>query len=115
MAIPLLANLLEKEKLIPQADFTEFCKLKTRKGKAPLTSPFDCRMLVRQHQKESDLMSDMHGGTTWNALKTLVTMLQTFKIENMVVVAHDNGKNNNIFEKRQLLLMHSPGSGCLSP
>ena len=49
--------------------------------------------------------------STWNALKSLSLSCKAFKTDN-AVIALNNGKNNNIFETRQLLLMYSPGSRC---
>jgi len=35
----IIENLSGQGKMIPQTDFIEFCKLRTRKGKAPPSSP----------------------------------------------------------------------------
>ena len=67
-------------------------------------------MLVCQHQEESDLTLDISGVGNRECTEDSVAMLQTFKTENFVIVHIKWKEKRNIFEKCQLLPVHSPGS-----
>ena len=74
--------------MIPQGHFIEFCRLRTRKGKALPTSPFLCRMLVRQHQEGSTVTPYISGVGYIEC--TLDSVTHTLKTED-AVAEHNNG------------------------
>ena len=78
---------MEKEKLISLVDFIEFCR--TRKGKAPPSSPFvvECLYAMTKH---------ISGMGYIECTEYPVTLLPTFKTENVVIV-HSNGNKTTIF------------------
>ena len=83
--------------MTPQGHFIEFCRLRTRKGKALPTSPFLCRMLVRQHQEGSNVAPYISGVGYIECTLDSVTTLHTLKTED-AVAEHNNG-NKTIFLK----------------
>jgi len=58
---------------------------RTRKGKAPPTSPIGCPMLVRQHQDERSLTPDISAVGYIERTEDSVTTLQTLKQENVAL------------------------------
>ena len=76
---------MEKGKLIPQTDFIEFCRPRTRNGKAPPSSHFPVECLYLKTKTKATLGRIYLAWTTWNVttlkLSKQIILLLWMKME----------------------------------
>ena len=100
---------------LSKADLSfHFGDLELEREKVPPTSPFEAECLCVKIKMTETSRWIYPAWAAWNELNTLSLRYKAFKTEN-IAIDYTIGNNATRFEKSQILLVHSPGSGCLSP